>query len=67
MPLWVQVCARAERTGTGSKYRLELGEDGLQNGKLLRATEGEGGRERERERERERVREILRYHGKQDD
>ena len=26
VPLWVQVCARTERTGTGSKY-AELGED----------------------------------------
>ena len=50
--------AELERTGKGSNYRFELGEDGLQNGKLLRGTEGEGERWGERC--------MLRYHGKQD-
>ena len=30
-----------ERTGTGLMYHFQLGEDGLQNSKLLRGTEGE--------------------------
>ena len=46
IPLRVQVCARAKRTGTGSKYTFE---DGFQNGKLLRGMEGEGEGERERD------------------
>ena len=38
VPLWVQVCARVERTGTASKY-ANWGK--MQNGKLLRGTERE--------------------------